>query len=132
MIGAAQSSAAAGETPTTPIVPATKARRRSDCIARPPCDALPLLSPQRTNVRQANAKGKRCSHPISDAVHRKIEHEDTRVAAGGPLKHLGMAQRWHRIAIAGEPTFLNRLAGEFFFFGRAFGACRPVTRFVDV
>jgi hypothetical protein len=38
---------------------------------------------------------------MSAAFLSKIEHEDTRVAASGPLEHLGMAKRMHRIAIAG-------------------------------
>jgi len=64
--------------------------------------------------------------PLSAAILCKIEDEDARVASGGPLKHIGMAQRIHRIAIAGEPTLLNRLAGEFVLFGGVFGTRRPV------
>ena len=59
--------------------------------------------------------------PVSTAIPWEIEDEDARIAAGGPLEHVGMAERMHRIAIAGEPTFLNGPAGEFVVFGRAFG-----------
>src|SRR5262249_1609397 len=69
---------------------------------------------------------------LSAAILRKIEHEDTRVAASGPLKHFGMAKRMDRIAIAGEPTLLNGLAGEFVLFGGVFGVCRPVDQVYQV
>src|SRR5262249_7747882 len=77
-------------------------------------------------------RGKQRSHPISAAILPKIEHEDTRVAASGPLEHLRMAKRMHRVAIAGEPTVLNGLAGEFVLFGGVFGACRPVDQVYQV
>ena len=59
-------------------------------------------------------------------VAREIEDEDACVAAGGTLEHLGMAERMHHIAIAGEPTLLNGLAGEFVLFGRTFGTLAPL------
>ena len=37
-----------------------------------------------------------------------------------------MAERMHHIAIAGEPTHLNGLAGEFVLFGRTFGTLAPL------
>jgi hypothetical protein len=49
----------------------------------------------------ASQSGRAALHPILAAILRKIEHEDARVAAGGPLKHLRMTERMHRIAIAG-------------------------------
>ena len=69
---------------------------------------------------------------LSAAILRKIEHEDTRVAASAPLEHFGMAKRMDRIAIAGEPTILNRLARELVLFGGVFGACRPVNQVYQV
>ena len=63
---------------------------------------------------------------VSTVIPWEIEDEDARVAAGGPLEHVGVAERIHRIAIAGEPTLLNGSAGEFVVFGRAFGISRPV------
>ena len=58
MIGVAQSSAATGEAQTTPIVPATRARRRSDCIARsftPPRAVAFIANLQSDNDNTASA-----------------------------------------------------------------------------
>jgi hypothetical protein len=54
--------------------------------------------------------------PVSSAIPWEIKDEDARVAAGGSLEHLGVAERMHRIAITGEPTPLNGPAGEFVIF----------------
>ena len=58
---------------------------------------------------------------VSNIIPWEIEDEDASVTAGGPLEHVGMAERTHRIAMAGEPTLLNGPAGEFMVFGRSLG-----------
>jgi hypothetical protein len=78
------------------------------------CDP-PALKERLTNISIRSLWSLRLP-PVSTAIPSEIEDEDARVAARGPLEHLGTAERIHRIATASEPTLLNGPAGKFVVF----------------
>src|ERR1700732_3271929 len=78
------------------------------------------------------SKGRRIPRAdVSIAVMGKVEGREL-LAVASALEHLGMAQRAHRVVVAGTPMLRHGQAGELIVFRVAFIASRAIDEVHEV